>query len=213
MKYLSNCSLILAESTSPRSTFRISYASFNVLNDREAASRRTEEECLSVWSLDKGDAQCATKGRATAAITAACWDPHSADRLLSCSGFAAADFLNAVPMHRTFQMQHRDFRKPLICINPKSLLRLPACASSLEEFYRPAGFLRVLPEVRSDLVPDDQVRRVILCAGRVYYDIAAERQSRGINDVAIARIEQICPFPYVAPGNSGGKAGGGGSAG
>ena len=46
----------------------------------------TEEECLSVWSLDKGDAQCTTKGRATAAITAACWDPHSADRLLSCSG-------------------------------------------------------------------------------------------------------------------------------
>ncbi|EKX41726.1 hypothetical protein GUITHDRAFT_141727 [Guillardia theta CCMP2712] len=90
----------------------------------------------------------------------------------------------------------RDFRKPLICISPKSLLRHPQCQSDLLDFYDNKGFQRVLPDSLEDIVPDKEVQRLILCSGRVYYDLAAERDKRNVKDVAIVRIEQICPFPY-----------------
>jgi hypothetical protein len=89
----------------------------------------------------------------------------------------------------------RDFRKPLICISPKSLLRLPACASDVEAFTE-TGFKTLIGETDSDLVPDEEVRRIIFCCGRVYYDLAKARSDKNIKDVALIRIEQICPFPY-----------------
>jgi len=89
----------------------------------------------------------------------------------------------------------RDFRKPLICISPKSLLRLPACASDVEAFTE-TGFKTLIGETDSDLVPDEEVRRIIFCCGRVYYDLAKARSDKKIKDVALIRIEQICPFPY-----------------
>jgi 2-oxoglutarate dehydrogenase E1 component len=89
----------------------------------------------------------------------------------------------------------RDFRKPLIVISPKSLLRHPQCQSDLSLFYE-KDFQRLLWDELPDPVPDDKVKRILLCTGRVYYDLHAERKRRDINDVVIIRVEQICPFPY-----------------
>jgi 2-oxoglutarate dehydrogenase E1 component len=88
----------------------------------------------------------------------------------------------------------RNFRKPLIVMTPKSLLRHKMAVSPLKEFGPGSSFHRVLPEVEA-LVPDDKVRRVVLCSGKVYYDLLADRQARKINDVALIRMEQLYPFP------------------
>jgi 2-oxoglutarate dehydrogenase E1 component len=88
----------------------------------------------------------------------------------------------------------RNFRKPLIVMTPKSLLRHKMAVSSLKDFGPGSSFHRVLPEVES-LVPGDKVRRVVLCSGKVYYDLLADRQARKINDVALIRMEQLYPFP------------------
>ena len=87
-----------------------------------------------------------------------------------------------------------NYRKPLVVMTPKSLLRHKLAVSSLAEFGPGSGFRHVLPEVDA-LVPDDQVRRVVLCSGKVYYDLLQERRDKGINDVAILRLEQLYPFP------------------
>jgi 2-oxoglutarate dehydrogenase E1 component len=88
----------------------------------------------------------------------------------------------------------RNFRKPLIVMTPKSLLRHKMAVSSLKEFGPGSSFHRVLPEVEA-LVADDKVRRVVLCSGKVYYDLLADRQARKIDDVALIRMEQLYPFP------------------
>ena len=99
---------------------------------------------------------------------------------------------------------HRDFRKPLILMTPKSLLRHKMVVSTLEEMGPDNRFRRTLnddaetrPEsTRIRLKPDEEIRRVILCSGKVYYDLFAEREARGINDIYILRIEQLYPFPH-----------------
>ncbi|WP_046861890.1 2-oxoglutarate dehydrogenase E1 component [Microvirga massiliensis] len=95
----------------------------------------------------------------------------------------------------------RDFRKPLILMTPKSLLRHKRCVSSLSEFAEGTCFHRVLEDDAqraSDgikLVKDDKIRRLILCTGKVYYDLFEEREKRGIDDVYLMRVEQLYPFP------------------
>jgi 2-oxoglutarate dehydrogenase E1 component len=84
----------------------------------------------------------------------------------------------------------RDFRKPLICINPKSLLRHPQCQSDLSLFYD-KDYQRLLPDELTDVVADASVKRIIFCAGRVYYDLTAERKKRQVKDVVIVRVEQV----------------------
>jgi 2-oxoglutarate dehydrogenase E1 component len=92
---------------------------------------------------------------------------------------------------------HRDFRKPLVVMSPKSLLRHSACKSPLSDFASGSRFRRVIEDTGEALVSDPaSVRRIVLCSGKVYYDIAKERAQRGVDDVAITRIEQISPFPY-----------------
>jgi 2-oxoglutarate dehydrogenase E1 component len=88
----------------------------------------------------------------------------------------------------------RNFRKPLIVMTPKSLLRHKLCVSTLDDMGPGSTFHRVLPE-RDKLVADDKVRRVVLCSGKVYYDLLAERNERGIKDIALVRLEQLYPFP------------------
>ncbi len=88
----------------------------------------------------------------------------------------------------------RNFRKPLVMMTPKSLLRHKLCVSDLAEMGPGTTFHRVLPETHG-LVPDDKVKRVVLCSGKVYYDLLAERTERRIKDIAIVRLEQIYPFP------------------
>ena len=98
---------------------------------------------------------------------------------------------------------HRDFRKPLILMTPKSLLRHKLCVSKIEKFDESSTFHRVLwddqdltDDPKRSLLPDDKIRRVVLCTGKVYYDLYEERQKRKIRDVYLMRIEQLFPFPH-----------------
>ena len=86
---------------------------------------------------------------------------------------------------------HRKFRKPLILMTPKSLLRHKRAVSRLDELRPGGGFRRVLP----DPTAPARARRVVLCSGKVYYDLAEAREERGVDDVALVRIEQLTPFP------------------
>jgi 2-oxoglutarate dehydrogenase E1 component len=87
----------------------------------------------------------------------------------------------------------RPYRKPLIIFTPKSLLRSKDAASPLEEFEQ-GGFKPVIGEV--DSLEASQVRRIIACSGKVYYDLLKARRERGISDMAIVRLEQLYPFPH-----------------
>ena len=79
-------------------------------------------------------------------------------------------------------------------MTPKSLLRHKLAVSTLAEFATGSQFRLVIDEADT-IAPDDQVARVVLCSGKVYYDLLAERRERGVNDVALVRMEQIYPFP------------------
>ena len=99
----------------------------------------------------------------------------------------------------------RDFRKPLILMTPKSLLRHKRAVSDLSEMSGDTSFHRLLwddAEMRKDspikLVKDDKIRRVVMCTGKVYYDLLEEREKRGTNDVYLLRLEQLYPFPAKA---------------
>ena len=99
----------------------------------------------------------------------------------------------------------RDYRKPLIVMTPKSLLRHKRCVSTIEEFGIDSEFHRVLwddAQYLSDseikLQADDKIRKVIMCTGKVYYDLYEERIARGIDDVYLLRLEQLYPFPKSA---------------
>lgn len=89
----------------------------------------------------------------------------------------------------------RNFRKPLVLMTPKSLLRHKLCVSMLADMGAGTSFRRVIGET-AQLVEDKKIRRVVLCSGKVYYDLLAARQERKINDVAIVRLEQFYPFPH-----------------
>jgi 2-oxoglutarate dehydrogenase E1 component len=91
---------------------------------------------------------------------------------------------------------HRDFRKPLIIMTPKSLLRHSACKSPLADFDKGSRFERLIPDSGTAISDISSVRKLLFCSGKVYYDLHQERAKRQINDVAIARVEQISPFPF-----------------
>ncbi len=100
---------------------------------------------------------------------------------------------------------NRDFRKPLILMTPKSLLRHKRAVSRLDEMGPNTSFHRLLwddaqtlPDEKIKLVADDKMRRVVLCSGKVYYDLYDEREKRGLDDVYLLRIEQLYPFPTKA---------------
>ena len=95
--------------------------------------------------------------------------------------------------HALRRQKRRDFRKPLILMTPKSLLSRPEAVSSEEDFLEGTCFQEILPDVMAFENPE-QVKRVILCTGKVFYDLAAYRAEHGINDVAIVRVEQLYPF-------------------
>lgn len=89
----------------------------------------------------------------------------------------------------------RNFRKPLIVMTPKSLLRHKLAVSPLEDLLK-GKFHTVIPEI--DTIDDDKVTRVVLCCGKVYYDLLEMRREKNLNHVAIVRIEQLYPFPKNA---------------
>jgi 2-oxoglutarate dehydrogenase E1 component len=100
---------------------------------------------------------------------------------------------------------NRDIRKPLILMTPKSLLRHKRAVSHIAQFGPLSSFHRLLWDDAEflkgepiKLVPDEKMRRVVLCNGKVYYDLYEEREKRGINDVYLLRVEQLYPFPLKA---------------
>ncbi len=99
--------------------------------------------------------------------------------------------------HALRRQVRRPFRKPLVVMTPKSLLRHKRAVSTLADMGPGTTFHRILPET-GKLVPDERVRRVVLCAGKVYYDLVEEREKRGLSDVAVIRTEQLYPFPKRA---------------
>ena len=103
--------------------------------------------------------------------------------------------------HILRRQMHRDFRKPLVLMTPKSLLRHPMCISRAEDFTNGSTFHRVLWDDAQKgnstqvLKSDDQIRRVVMCSGKVYFDLLAEREARGLDDVYLLRVEQLYPTP------------------
>jgi 2-oxoglutarate dehydrogenase E1 component len=107
--------------------------------------------------------------------------------------------------HALRRQMKRDFRKPLIVFTPKSLLRHKRATSTLAEMAEGSSFHRLLwddaqflPNEKIKLAKDDKIRRVILCSGKVYYDLYEEREKRGLTDIYLLRVEQLYPWPHKA---------------
>jgi 2-oxoglutarate dehydrogenase E1 component len=123
---------------------------------------------------------------------------HSSARIERFLQGAAEDNVQMCQPSSPAQMFHllrrqvlRPYRKPLVVFTPKSLLRLPAAASSLEELTT-GTFRRIMADPSPP--PEDQVQRIFLCTGRIYYDLVEERKARKDQRTAILRIEQLYPF-------------------
>ncbi|MBS0318458.1 MAG: 2-oxoglutarate dehydrogenase E1 component, partial [Proteobacteria bacterium] len=122
---------------------------------------------------------------------------HSSARLERYMQLAADTNMQIVQPTTASQIFHvlrrqmvRSLRKPLIIMTPKSLLRAKDAASPLSEFTK-GGFQTVIPEQREEVAKKgDKVRRILLCSGKVYYDLAKKREEREADDVAILRVEQ-----------------------
>jgi 2-oxoglutarate dehydrogenase E1 component len=129
---------------------------------------------------------------------------HSSARLERFLELCAEDNLQVVNcttpanyFHVLRRQMHRAFRKPLVVMSPKSLLRHKQCVSRLDEMGPGSGFHRVLycNELPSE---PSETRQLVLCSGKIYYDLVAERAARGANDVHFLRLEQLYPFPEDA---------------
>jgi 2-oxoglutarate dehydrogenase E1 component len=141
---------------------------------------------------------------------------HSSARLERFLQLCAEDNMQVVNctspanyFHALRRQIHREFRKPLVVMTPKSLLRHKKCVSKLAHFTNGSSFHRVLWDdadassaigatdlTAIRLKPDDEIRRVVLCSGKVYFDLLEEREQRGIDDVYLLRVEQYYPFPF-----------------
>lgn len=98
--------------------------------------------------------------------------------------------------HLLRRQLRRSFRKPLIVASPKKLLKNVQANSNLEDFGEGLRFKRVLTDSNPNLVAPEKVKKVILCSGQVHLDIHSARERAGRNDIAILRVEQLCPFPF-----------------
>jgi 2-oxoglutarate dehydrogenase E1 component len=137
---------------------------------------------------------------------------HSSARLERFLQMCAEDNMQVVYpttpanyFHVLRRQLHREIRKPLILMTPKSLLRHKRAVSRLDELGENATFHRILyddaqmlPEEKIKLVADDKIRRVVLCSGKVYYDLYEEREKRDIDDIYLMRVEQLYPVPLKA---------------
>jgi 2-oxoglutarate dehydrogenase E1 component len=135
---------------------------------------------------------------------------HSSARLERYLQLCAQDNIQVVYpttpanyFHVLRRQVHRPFRKPLILMTPKSLLRHKRATSFLSDMEPGSSFHRVLRDQAEcvpgattvKLVADDQIKRVILCTGKVYFDLMDEREKRNENRVQMLRLEQLYPFP------------------
>ena len=129
---------------------------------------------------------------------------HSSARLERYLQLCAEDNMQVVNcttpanyFHVLRRQLRREFRKPLIIMTPKSLLRHKACVSSLADLTTGTTFHRVLDE-RGGKVKSGKAKRIVMCSGKVYYDLAAARDAAELWDVEILRVEQLYPFPSKA---------------
>ncbi len=130
---------------------------------------------------------------------------HSSARLERFMQLSADTNMQVVQPTTASQIFHilrrqmvRNLRKPLIILTPKSLLRAKDAASPLSEFTR-GSFQTVIPENKEEIIKKaDKVKRVVACSGKVYYDLMKKREEKGVDDVAILRVEQLYPFPHKA---------------
>ena len=135
---------------------------------------------------------------------------HSSGRLERFLQLCAQDNLQVMNcttpanyFHALRRQIHRDFRKPLVIMTPKSLLRNKLCVSNLEDFGKKNSFHRVLWDHAIDpkeegfikLKKSNEIKKVILCSGKIYFDLLHAREKMKIDDVIIFRIEQLYPFP------------------
>ena len=139
---------------------------------------------------------------------------HSSARLERFLQLCANDNIQVVNcttpanyFHVLRRQMHREFRKPLIIMTPKSLLRHKKCVSFLEDFSPANSFHRILNDYADvkeygliKLKADNKIKKVILCSGKVYFDLIDEREKLKANDVIIYRIEQLYPFPVKTLG-------------
>ena len=137
---------------------------------------------------------------------------HSSARLERFLQMAAEDNMQVVYattpanfFHVLRRQLKREIRKPLILMTPKSLLRHKRAVSKLDELGAGTTFHRILfddaeklPDEKIKLKPDAKIRRVVLCSGKVYYDLYEEREKRGVDDIYLLRIEQLYPVPLKA---------------
>ncbi len=128
---------------------------------------------------------------------------HSSARLERFLQLCGEDNMQVVNITTPANMFHalrrqvrRNFRKPLIVMTPKSLLRHKLAISDLKDFAPGTSFTRVYPEVDA-LAKDADVKRLIFTSGKVYYDLLEARRAKNINDIALVRVEQYYPFPAV----------------
>jgi len=128
---------------------------------------------------------------------------HSSARLERFMQLAADNNMQVVQPTTASQIFHvlrrqmvRAFRKPLVILTPKSLLRNKDATSPLTEFTR-GEFRTVISELNPEIVAD-KVKRVIVCSGKVYYDLVKRRDEKKTDDVVILRVEQLYPFPHKA---------------
>jgi 2-oxoglutarate dehydrogenase E1 component len=134
---------------------------------------------------------------------------HSSARLERYLQLCAEDNLQVVNCTTPANYFHvlrrqvlREFRKPLVIMTPKSLLRHKKAVSKLSDMADDSSFHRVLRDdaergdhTQTRLRPDASIRRVVLCSGKVYYDLLDEREKRGVDDVYLLRLEQFYPWP------------------
>ncbi len=127
---------------------------------------------------------------------------HSSARLERFLQLAAKDNIQVCNLSTPAQIFHvlrrqilRSYRKPLVIMTPKSLLRHPEAISSVADMAQ-GQFQRVIPDAASSVDGSAaKVRRVLMCSGKVYYDLIDERKKRGADNVAVVRVEQVYPFP------------------
>ena len=93
--------------------------------------------------------------------------------------------------HVLRRQMHREFRKPLVVLTPKSLLRHPRCFSTLDELAK-GRFKEVIDDEKADA---KSVSRVVLCSGKIYFELLEHQEKNKVSDVALVRVEQLYPFP------------------
>ena len=128
------------------------------------------------------------------------------ERFLQLSGQENLQVVNCTTPANYFHVLrrqiHRDFRKPLIIMTPKSLLRNKFCVSNLEDFSKTKAFHRVLTDHSYQnnnnfikLKDDKDIKKVIICSGKIYFDLLKARETIKRNDIVLVRVEQLYPFP------------------